>query len=75
MLQVQGDWQKAGMGGGWTSAQTANPLIRAFLQATAGDRGGPGMGLGSPGSSAGSTTQRLPNSSLPVGQAKARTAT
>ena len=76
MLQVQGDWKKAGMGGGWTSAQTANPLIRAFLQATeAGDRVGSRMGLGSPGSSAGSTTQQLPNSSFPVCQAKARTAT
>ena len=48
MLQVQGDWKKAGMGGGWTSAQTANPLNQSLPSGHSWGQSGPQDGIRDP---------------------------
>ena len=59
-LKVQGNLGRAGMGEGWTSAQTLlTPKSESSFKPWVGGRAGPKMELGSMGSSAGSATNQL----------------
>lgn len=73
MLQVQGNLRNAGIGEGQASAQTLlGPKPELSFRPWFAGRADPKMGLGSMDSSAGSATNWLPNSSLPVVQVRTR---